>query len=75
MVSCWNEGRDLAIQSLRASKVFSDEELDIDLICEREPGVDMLRPYRRQVGVLAGDRAEYTLADLDGTADDEEEES
>ena len=53
---------------------FSDEETDINLICEREPGVDMLRPYRREVGVLAGDRAEYTLADFDGAADDEEEE-
>ena len=73
MVSCWNEGRDLTLQSLRASQVFYDEELDIDLICEREPGVDMLRPYRRQVGVLAGDRAEYTLADLNGATVDEEE--
>lgn len=74
-VACWNNGRDQALAILRSAQLFSENELDINHIMETEPGVDMFRPYCRTIGVLAGDRAEYTLADLDEEADDEEVEA
>ena len=40
-----------------------------------EPDFDMFRPYCRIIRILAGDRAEYALADLDQVADDEEVEA
>ena len=73
-VDCWNKGKDQALEILRSSRLFSANDLNIDRILEMEPGVDMFRPYCRTIGVLAGDRAEYDLIDLDGEADDEEEE-
>lgn len=73
-VACWNMGRDQALEILRSSRLFSANDLNINRILEMEPGVDMFRPYCRTIGVLAGDRAEYDLIDLDGEADDEEEE-
>ena len=39
------------------------------MIIRSEPGVDMFRPYRKQIGVLAGDRAEYSLVDSDDDDD------
>ena len=72
-VGCWNTGRDAALHILRQSGLFSREELDIDFIISMERGVDMFRPYATTIGVLAGDRAEYSLADLEDEADDEEE--
>ena len=74
-VACWNDGRDQALALLNSVELFSADELDIDLIIETEAGVDMFRPYCRTIGVLAGDRAEYTLADLDEVGDDEEVEA
>ena len=73
-VACWNTGRDQALEILRSSRLFSANDLNINHILETEPGVYMFRPYRRTIGVLAGDRAEYDLVDLDGEADDEDEE-
>lgn len=71
----WMNGRSEAIAALHASRVFKDSDLDIDaIISAAEPGVDMFRPYRKQIGVLAGDRAEYSLVDLDDAADDEDQE-
>ena len=58
---------------LRESKAFSDYELDIDLIQQNEPGVDMLRPYQVQIGVRTGDCPIYNLVDLSGEEDDEDE--
>jgi hypothetical protein len=60
-VACWNNGRDQALAILRSAQLFSENELDINHIMETEPGVDMFRPYCRTIGVLAGDRAEYTF--------------
>ena len=48
-VTCWNEGCRLAIGILRDSGVFPEGQLDVDDILRREPGVDMLRPYREQI--------------------------
>ena len=49
---------------------FSGDELDINLILRNELGVDMLRPYSRQVGVLAGDVARVSeVINLDDVAD------
>ena len=73
-VACWMNGRNDAIASLRASRLFEEAELDIDAIVEAEPGVDMFRPYQKRIGVHAGDRAEYSLIDLEDAADDEEPE-
>ena len=42
-VMCWEKGKQEAVSVL--SGVFSDDELDINLILRNEPGVDMLRPY------------------------------
>ena len=54
---------------------FSDEELDINLILRNELGVNMLCPYSRQVGVLAGDVARVSeVINLDDVADDENAE-
>ena len=44
-VKCWTDGRDWALKKLRASGVFTQDPLNIDLIFENEPGIDMLRPY------------------------------
>ena len=76
VVECWNEGKMRALAALQDSKVFRDDDLNIELIVEREKGVDMLRPYckDKRVGVLSGDRAEYELEDLEGERDDEDEE-
>ena len=69
-VACWAKGREEALLIL--SGVFSAEELDIKLILHNEPGVDMLRPYREQIGVLAGDRATQSeIINLDDARDDE----
>eukprot|EP00956_Cyclotella_meneghiniana_P032895 scaffold92009_cov60-Cyclotella_meneghiniana.AAC.6 len=86
-VDCWLEGKKIALAALNDSRVFRDEELNIELIIREEKGVDMFRPYcnNKRVGVLSGDRAEYNLADLeeepdevlvdlDDQRDDEEEE-
>ena len=35
----------------------------------------MLRPYRRQLGVLAGDEADSELVDLTGANDDDDDEN
>ena len=72
-IGCWCEGRKETLEALHASRIFTTAELDINLIMAAEPGVDMFRPYQRRVGVLAGDRAEYTLADLANADDDEVE--
>jgi hypothetical protein len=73
-VKCWNNGKNRALIILRESKAFDSLELDIDAIIASEPGVDMFRPYCNRIGVLAGDRAEYSLVDLDNEIDDEEPE-
>lgn len=73
-VECWKIGREQSIAYLKESGIFSDDEVNFDYILSNEPGVDMLRPYRTRVGVRAGDRVEYTFADLDNELDDEEED-
>ena len=67
---CWNDGRDWSIQQLKVSRCFTDLELDIDFILETELGVDMLRPYQVQIGVLSGTQAHYNLVDLSEVEDD-----
>ena len=74
VVACWTNRRSEALYALRASKSFRAEELDIAAIISAEPGVDMFRPYRRTIGVLSGDKAEYELADLSDAAGDMEPE-
>lgn len=75
-VKCWSDGRQRALQLIRASRCFTEEELDIDLIIRSEPGVDMFRPYEnRRVDVMAGDRAVYDLVDLNDASDDMDEEA
>ena len=59
------------LSPVKESRAFSEEELDIDLILEKEPRVHMLRPYRVQIGVLAGDRATYNLVDFVEETDNE----
>ena len=44
-----------AIEVLRESQVFADDDLNYNFIIENEKGVDMLRPNRETIGVLAGD--------------------
>ena len=56
-------------QFIHVSRAFPLEELDINATKEREPGVDMLRPYRVQIRLLAGDCAEYDLIQLDDNDD------
>jgi hypothetical protein len=73
-VKCWTEGRKRAFDILRDSRIFDAAELDIEAILIAEPGVDMFRPYRQQIGVLAGDRASYNLVDLEDVDDDEDQE-
>ena len=73
-VKCWTDGKNRALNVLRASRAFEECELDISSILSSEPGVDMFRPYRRTIGVLAGDRAVYSLVDLDDEFDDQEPE-
>ena len=70
-VACWEKGRDDAIEILKRGGVFDDDALDIDFIVQHEPGVDMLRPYREQIGVLAGDETTTVVVDLSEAADDE----
>ena len=71
---CWNKGREWAVAKLSDSWAFSIDELDVNRIVNVESGVDMLRPYRirKAIGVLAGDRAEYDLVDLDMLVQEEE---
>ena len=71
---CWIEGRDWAIEQCKASKSFvNGVDLDIAAILLAEPGVDMLLPYRVQIGVLAGTNAEYNLLDQASDDDDDDE--
>ena len=53
----------------------ADKELYIDSIMEEEWGVDTLQPYQVQIGVRAGDLANYALVDLNAEYDDEETEN
>ena len=71
---CWNKGREWAVAKLSDSRAFSIDELDVNRIVNVESGVDMLRPYRicKAIGVLAGDRAEYDLVNLDMLVQEEE---
>eukprot|EP00956_Cyclotella_meneghiniana_P008152 scaffold10851_cov129-Cyclotella_meneghiniana.AAC.3 len=73
-IKCWNDGMKQAMTFLRKSKLFDDNSLDVDYIIANEPGVDMFRPYQKQIGVLAGDRAEYDLVNLEEEDDDEDPE-
>ena len=69
-VMCWEKGKQEAVSVLSGD--FSDDELDINLILRNEPGVDMLRPYSRQVGVLAGDMVRVSeVINLDDVTGDE----
>ena len=72
VVKCWNDGKSAALSILKDSSIFSNDELDIELIVQQEPGVDMLRPYRVEVGVLSGDRASHDIVDLEEEKDDED---
>ena len=51
---CWNRGLIKAVSSLRESKVFTDSELNYNLIRQNEPDVCILRPTGKDIGVLAG---------------------
>ena len=55
---------------LKDSNSFSPEELSVNAILEKEPGVDILRPYRKTIGVLSGDT---TLVDLSEDNEDDED--
>jgi len=44
---CWRHVRERATNYMQESTFFSLNECYIDTILEREPGVDMLRPYYR----------------------------
>jgi hypothetical protein len=57
------------------SKAFTADELNIALIIEEDPGVDVFCPYCQRIGVLAGDKAQYELVDLDHQMDDIEVEA
>ena len=80
VAKCWKQGRDDALAILKESGVFSDAEMDISTIVRDEPGVDMLRPYREQIGVLAGDEVAgvgvetMVVVDLSVVDDDEGDE-
>ena len=72
LTECWNKGRDWAILKLADLRAFANEDLDIGAIVINEPGVNMQRPYKIQIGVLSGDMASYNLVDLEDDDDDEE---
>ena len=61
--ACWMNGLTAAISCLKESNVFTDDELNYNLILQNEPGVDLLRPHRKTIGVLAGDQAMIDLED------------
>jgi len=71
---CWQRGREEAIAVLRNADIFLNAELDINLIKMNEPGVDILRPYCVQIGVLAGDTPTIHIVDLSNEIDDDEED-
>ena len=54
--------------------MFDVGDLDIDSIVQSEPGVDILRPYCKQIGVLAGDETTLVAIDLSEAVYDEYEE-
>ena len=58
---CWMHGLTSAIAVLRESQVFADDDLNYNFIIENEKGVDMLRPNRETIGVLAGDQANIDM--------------
>ena len=73
-VACWEKGRDDDIKILERGGMFDVDDLDIDSIVQHKPGVDMLRPYCKQIGVLAGDKTTTVVVDLSEAVDDEYEE-
>ena len=75
IVECGMVGREEVIVALRWSNIFTDEELNIDPVFKAEPGVTIFRPCSQTIEVLAGNMAEYNLADLSDFQDDEEIES
>ncbi|KAL7530742.1 hypothetical protein ACHAXR_010378 [Thalassiosira sp. AJA248-18] len=72
--ACWNHGLHEALSCLRDSRIFTNAELSVNTILEQEKGVDILRPYRKTIGVLAGDTALVNLLEEEDGDDDEEEE-
>jgi len=56
-------GLTAAICCLKESNVFTDDELNYNLILQSELRVDLLRPHRKTIGVLAGDQAMIGLED------------
>jgi hypothetical protein len=48
---CWNDGRDTAISILRASQLFTANDLSYEVL---EDHVDILYPLGKRVGVDAG---------------------
>ena len=77
-VKCWTDGCDWALKQLRASGVFTQDDLNINLILENDPGIDMLRPYmivgvRPEFDVHGGTQATYDLVNMDGLSDGDEE--
>ena len=73
-VACREKGRDDAIEVLKRGGVFDVGDLDIDSIVQSKPGVDILRPYCKQIGVLAGDKTTLVDIDLSEAVYDEYEE-
>ena len=67
----WNHGLNVAIACLRKSGIFTEEELADNIIGQNEPGVDILKPYRQTIGVLAGDTTRIDLMNDDDDDDDD----
>ena len=68
--ACWEYGLREALLCLKESNIFPLEELSVNTILDKEPGVDILRPYRKTIGVLSGDT---TLVDLSEENEDDED--
>ena len=69
--ACWGHGLREALRCLTDSQIFSHNELSVNYILEKERGVDILKPYNKTIGVLAGDTTQIDLSDENDDVDDE----
>jgi len=70
VLHCWNHGLNAALACLRKSGIFTEAELSVNLIKQNEPGADILKPYRKTIGVHAGDTTHIDLVVEDDAEDD-----
>ena len=61
--ACWMHELTATIRCLKESNVFTDDELNYNLILQSDLGVDLLRPHRKTIGVLAGVQAMIDIED------------